>query len=122
MFYNQINAPATLPIYLYTSWKQISPQTVLYTAHVAFFCYTNKPFEYREVDCRLRKKEFHCEPLSQHKAFRFIVYMCVMRFACIEFSYCKSRFTLLLTSDKNVILPTLVTDKRHLQCATKTLT
>jgi len=47
----------------------------------------------KEMDCRLGEKEFHCEPRSQCKPSCFIMYMWVMRFACIEFSYGKSRFT-----------------------------
>ena len=93
MFFVQINAPATLPIYVCTSW--LANFSVDCTSRVAFLMLYKEPFWMERNDCRLRTKEFHFEASVTPQIILFHdVYMCY-NLLPIKISYCKSRWSLL---------------------------
>jgi len=94
MFFGQINAPATLPIYVLMHLVNSKFLGRLYCTLPPvsfFFMLFNEAFLLNEErDCRLEENSI-VKHHSHRKAYCYMMYVCVMACFILEFSCCVSR-------------------------------
>ena len=95
MFFGQINAPATLPIYVLMHLLNSKFLGRLYCTLplVAFlFMLHNKAFLLNEERDRNLEENSIVKPHSHRKAYCYMIYICVTACFVLEFSWCVSHF------------------------------